>query len=131
MIKKLIENLFRKQKPDTAQSASGNSISFFIDLDKDSEPNVKIVVTDTSEEACKRFSELLFDLNSGEYYKSMLELLLTIGKQDSEIQKFTENTMLCLNYLFQIKNKGYKKSKIQLNSKPLIMPTDFNRNAKQ
>lgn len=129
MIKQIIKNIFSKKiktQNTIPQPISGNSITFFIDLEKDSEPNVKIVITDTSNEACKKFSELLFDLHSGEYHKSTLDLLLNMGKQDDEIKKFAQTTILFWSYLLKTNNiVGYDKK-----SKPLIMPTDFNKNAK-
>lgn len=133
MIKKIIDKFF-SIKTDTKESSAigGNSITFFIDLEKDSEPNVKISITDTTEQGCKKFSELLFDLNSGEYHKSILDLLINMGKQDDQIQKFVETSVLYWSYLLHAKNTEYKYNKTNFwkENKPLIMPTDFNKNAK-
>lgn len=133
MIKNLINRFFRKSETNNNQQQGGNAITFFIDLEHDSEPNVKISITDTTDEACKKFSELLFDLNSGEYHKSILDLLLNIGKQDEQIQKFVETGILYWSYLLHAKNTEYKYHKTNSSwkeYKPLIMPTDFNKNAK-
>lgn len=126
MIKNLFKFISFKNK-----TTSDNSISFIANAHKDIEPSIKISIGDTSDDACKKFTEILFNLNSGQYYKSIIDLLNDVGQKDNKIYKFVETSILYWSYLLNTKYIEYKKNNIiSKTNKPLIMPTDFNKNAK-
>lgn len=121
MIKYILDLIYRTKKNDLS-----NYISFIIDPNRINEPNVKISIIDTTNDSCKQFAEMIYSLNAGEYQQSITELLLNMGKQDAKIQKFVETTIVYWEYLM----RSRKMSSSQSINDPLIMPTDFNKNAK-
>jgi hypothetical protein len=139
-------NLFRKsdnnllQKSSVEPGAERNYILITFDKTNKYEPYIKLNITDLSQEACDAYAETLYDLHSGRYYQSFINLLLNMSKQDNKIYKFVESAIVYWGYLIKKTSVDldshpnvFSHSAVgrgeQNNNKPLVAPTDFNKHA--
>lgn len=108
-----------------------NKIVFCLNPEKNNEPFIKIIISDTSKESCYKFGEMLFAINSGLYHTSIAQLLMNMGKEDKEIKNFVETSIMhWADLIKDSEDKNIKNSKWKNKDKPLIMPMDFNKNAR-
>lgn len=116
-------------------NSEGNCIIFSLNPLSNNEPFIKIKIESTSTEDSIKFAELLRDVTDGLYNDSITNLMLKMTDQDLDIKKFVHSTIL--HWIFLLKNQSCDNTelltKIQNQSRenqPIIMPTDFNKNAK-
>lgn len=129
-LKDIISYFFKHKNNHTGnQINEGNAIVFSLNPSLNNEPHIKIKIEDTSDEASKKFAEMLFDINIGSYNESALHLLARMSEEDDEIKKFVETTIIYWGFLMKDK-KHLLNASIVWKQKPLIMPTDFNKHAK-
>lgn len=107
-----------------------NYITFLVDKET-KEPYIKINIQDLSNEDAKVYGEMLFDINSGLYQSSILDILVDFAKQDDKINKFIMDTIMSWHSLCSIKQEP-DDTNIQKPwlKKPQISPIEFNKNAK-
>lgn len=117
---------YTEQTGNDNNALIGNCIIFSLDPNNN-EPHIKIRIEDTSNEICSKFGELLYDINNGSYKESIIKLMLQMSGQDTEIKKFMESTIIYWSFLL---NKAENRNLFDFKDKPLVMPTDFNKNAK-
>ena len=77
-----------KSKTDNNEDNIAADIKFL--LDKDNNPYVKISISDTSLESADKFAALLYDINKGLYLESMVQVLIEMGGQDININKYVK-----------------------------------------
>jgi hypothetical protein len=143
MFKDLFLNWFNKKynnqnlkiKADV-RNIDNNTNYILISSDKKDnyEPYIKIHLVDLSKDGCEKFSEILFHLNRGEYHQSFIDLLLQMGDQDHEIKQFVQSLIIYWGILIKQatleNNSSQEPLDKKLNTKPLISPTDFNKNVR-
>ena len=115
---------------DTSIIQDTNYILITSNPENQYEPYIKLHVVDLSDEACEKFTEALFHLNRGEYHQSFINLMLEMSHQDKDINKFMQQSIIYWSYLFK-KGGGDIINNEQNLNKPLISPTEFNKNGKQ
>jgi len=134
-IKKLIFS-FQSQKTkqrhnDTCNMPEGNYI--LITFPKDhKEPYIRLNITDLSDEECNKYSEALFNLNSGRYHFSFLELLKEMSLQDNTINKFIQSAIMHWGYLIKANSQQIPQQEVDNNQSdsPIVSPMEFNKHAK-
>lgn len=133
MIKQFISNLLNKTRRVTRANEAlpndQNYILITLDSNEKYEPYIKLHFIDLSDNAREKFTEALYHLNNGEYHQSFINLMLEMSHQDEEIRKFVQSSIIYWGYL--IKQLGINNTTTSEINKPLISPTDFNKNAKQ
>lgn len=108
-----ILNWFKKKQPiDT-----NNKLVF--EIKKDGNLVIDVNLNDNSLEAQEYLGRVLFELNNGNYAQSMMNLLLEIGKKDTSYS-FMVNKSINVWYSHIINKED----------KPIISPSQFNRNDK-
>lgn len=137
MIKKILSKIFafqKKSKCNILNEPEGNYI--LITFPKNcKEPYIRLNVTDLSQEECTRYSQALFNLNSGRYHQSFLDLLKEMSHQDVTINKFIQALILHWSYLIKANSDissaiPESKNLIDNDYDPIISPMEFNKHAK-
>jgi hypothetical protein len=129
-ILKKIRSYFSKEKI----TDESNRIILSLDEKLENPPLIKIIITDTSDDHSKKFGEMLFNINSGFYHSSIFELLMNMSKEDKDIKHFIETSLI--HWAALIKDNTAKLLENKQNLKwqnqdiPMIMPMEFNKNAK-
>lgn len=108
--------------------AYNNYLLFYIDKNT-KEPIIKTNIYDVSDEACQKYTQMLFNLNSGLYQESIFNLLSAISKQDEDVEAFIKNVILNWMYISKDAQLSYEE-KEWANNKPIISPTNFGKYAK-
>jgi|694.fasta_scaffold114897_6 hypothetical protein len=106
-----------KSKTDNNEDNIAADIKFL--LDKDNNPYVKISISDTSLESADKFAALLYDINKGLYLESMVQVLIEMGGQDININKYVKRIF---KEWYTIEDKVKSSSS---SSEPYVKPTDF------
>lgn len=128
-IKQYFPNPLLSHATDREETKLINSVVLSSNTEIDNEPNVKIRIEDTSTDACRKFAEMLYELNTGSYHETIIRLMVQMSDQDDEIKKFMETAILYWGFLLNNKKLNMNNNEEYID-KPLIMPTDFNKNAK-
>lgn len=130
----IFSKLFRaesnKNNDSDLTAPEGNCIIFSLDPKSNDEPFIKIKIENTSNEDSIKFAQLLCDVTDGLYNESIINLMLKMTDQDLQIKKFVHSTILNWTLLVKTYNKSNKDLSSNNDNQPLIMPTDFNKNAK-
>lgn len=128
-------NVNNKTNEKDSVKAEGNCIIFSLDSSCNNDPFIKIKIENTSTEDSIKFAELLRDVTDGLYNDSITNLMLKMTDQDLQIKKFAHSTIL--HWIFLLKNQSYNDKDLLTNTEnqpienqPVVMPTDFNKNAK-
>lgn len=127
-----IKNYFinsKSSKINNQDDKPTNCIIFSINPEMNYEPYVKIRIEDTSIGACAKFVQMLNDVNSGSYSESIISLMTDMGTEDQNIKNFMKTGILYWKSLLNNNQQTADTCKIY-NDRPLIMPMDFNKNAK-
>jgi hypothetical protein len=112
-----ILNIFKHKKKDTP---SENSISFI--LDKEDNVKIKLLFELNSFLDADRMSQFLYELNSGLLSQSIIDLMLDLGKENSNYQPFIKNTiMLWLQKITENTNS----INIDNQNAPIVKPSNF------
>jgi hypothetical protein len=105
-----------------------NSITFTLEKNKEN-PTIKINLFNLSEDDCKNYAAMIFNMNFGLYENTIFNILNDISKQDEEVEAFTKNATMY--YVFKVKDLEKKILKENpLSYKPIISPTEFQKYAK-
>lgn len=123
-------NLDNKANKKNDTKSEGNCIIFSLDSLSNNDPFIKIKIENTSTEDSIKFAELLRDVTDGLYNDSITNLMLKMTDQDLHIKKFIHSTVL--HWIFLLKNQNCNDTDLlnKIQDQPMIMPTDFNKNAK-
>ena len=108
----------------------GNCIIFSLDPKSNDEPFIKIRIENTSNEDSIKFAQLLCDITDGLYSDSIVNLMLKMTDQNLEIKQFVHSTIMNWSFLIKSYNESNKDLLSKIDNQPVIMPTDFNKNAK-
>lgn len=122
-------NIYQKIKSyfyseNQSQNLPNNYIMLSLD-DHNNDPHIKVVISDLSDLSCEKYAEMIFDLNKGLYYQSIIDLLLRMSKEDKDIGKYIESLIIYLGILTQ--KHSLSTSKFDNKNSPMIMPTEFNK----
>lgn len=130
-MRKLISWLYKlinQQKHTDTLKEEDNSIIFSLPKNKDS-PLIKINLVNMSEEDCKNYAHMIFNMNFGLYENTIFDLLSKIGKEDIESEAFTKN--VAMYYVFKVKDLENKlRTEDPIKNKPVVSPTEFQKYAK-
>ena len=115
-----IKELFcaKTESSDTLAQTDNDKAQIKFILDENDNPYVKITIADTSPEVAKKIAGIIWDINSGKYAESIIQILIEMAGQDIEINKFVKR-------LFSEWSTIEYSRKSQSTSEPLIKPTDF------
>lgn len=132
-LKKIFFSFYKKPEQiedisDIDKNVHNNYVSFYIDKNT-KEPTIRTNIYDTSDEACQKYAEMLFNLNSGLYQQSIFDLLSGMSKQDEEIAAFITNVILNWMYISKDAELSYEQKQWN-NNKPIISPTNFGKHDK-
>lgn len=127
---KLFASVNNKNDQSTNVNSEGNCIIFSLDPKSNDEPFIKIKIENTSNEDSVKFAQLLCDITDGLYNESIINLMLKMTDQDLEIRKFVHSTIMNWSFIVKSYNKLDKDLSSKNDNQPVIMPTDFNKNAK-
>lgn len=130
---KKISGYFSQRESKSDGEDLNNRMVISLNPKRGGEPFIKIIVGETSDDSAKQFAEMLFNVNSGLYYGSIVDLLISMSKEDDEINRFMKSAMVYWSHLIQESNdSNYDRlDKIKWSDdKPLIKPTEFNKYAK-
>lgn len=121
MIQSIIKKLFFKQKQQTVSvPIQHNTIMFWIG--DDDLPYVKFYISDTAEESVPLLANMLYDINHGKYTSSILDLIIEMSSQDSQISNYSK---LLIQYWKKITDDNY----LDYATDPYIKPSSFNNSA--
>lgn len=115
-----IKQLFspKKESDSTLAQTDNDKAQIKFILDETNNPYVKIVIADTSPETAIKIAGIIWDINSGKYAESIIQILIEMAGQDIEINKFVKR-------LFSEWSTIEYSRKPQNVSEPFIKPTDF------
>jgi hypothetical protein len=99
-----------------------NYLLFYITPDE-TDPAIKIGLSDLSETSCKNYAEMLFNIFFGFYQNSTSELLKDMSKEDEDIDAFVKN--MKMYFAFCIQDFQEQMQKRNDSDEPLIPPTSF------
>lgn len=125
-----LKNFWIKKPTENSSDDDNNKLIISLNPDHNNEPFIKIIISDTTDSCSKKFGEMLFNINSGLYYKSIVDLLTNMSKEDAEIKKFVELSMIYWASLVKDEARISGNLKWENQDKPLIQPMDFNKNAR-
>lgn len=119
----------QQQNTNPIKEEENNSIIFSLSKNKD-DPLIKIDLVNMSEEDCKNYANMIFNINFGLYENTIFSLLKKIGKEDIDSGAFTKN--LAMYYLFKAKDleTKIKADEDPITNKPVVSPTEFQKYAK-
>lgn len=117
-------NTEKNENENDNPTSEGNCIIFSLDQKSNDEPFIKIKIQNISTNDSIKFAQLLYDITGGLYNDSIINLMLKMTEQDLHIRQFINSTILNWGLL----SKDYNRS--NTDNQPVIMPTDFNKNAK-
>lgn len=104
-----------------------NSIIFSLPKNE-SKPLIKIRLTNMSEEDCKNYASMIFNINFGLYEKTTFDLLNKTGTEDIETEAFIKN--IPMYYMFKVKEIETKLKTDDVSQlKPIVSPTEFRKYA--
>lgn len=99
-----------------------NEISFLFDENKI--PHIKIYIEKYEEADAKEFGTLLFSLNRGYLMTSILEILISLSKEDGKVNTFVQQVVSHWVGLDNIyKNRG--EDILKDDDEPSVRPTEF------
>jgi len=134
-LKKFAIGLFSKSNKrnkslstDTKSLLETNYILITFDP-KDNEPYIKLNLSDLSDHARDQYALTLFNLNTGRYHQSFLDLLLDMSHQDLTINRFIQTLIIRWSNLVKNSPQDLQTSTIDSNQ-PIVSPMDFNKHAK-
>lgn len=112
--------------------SSGNCIVFSLNPESNNDPYIKIIIDDTSVMSSVKFAELLYDIFTGMYNESTINLMMKMSNENPELKQFIHSCILNWSLLARHNdhaNKPFENKNYEENI-PVVMPTDFNKNAK-
>lgn len=130
----IFDKFFQKNNNTKTSDQSGNCIIFSLNPEMNNEPYIKIKIDDTSIGASAKFAELLYDIFTGIYNESTVNLMMKMSNEGSDIKQFMHSCIM--NWSLLAKNKDTINETNDQNKyyddddTPVITPTYFNKNAK-
>jgi len=121
MIKSLLNKWFcnRQETKKENNIPDSNSVLFWIG--EDGLPYVKVYIVDTDIESSKKFGDMLFNINTGQYMDYTLSVLVDISRRDAQINEYIRNVISYWQSLLLTTDTS-----IDPDNEPHIKPTAFN-----
>lgn len=124
MIKKILNKFISKKNTEDPLEETKNKIDntnavTFI-LDDNNEPYIHISITDLNYDKTAHFAKMLFEMNSGAYATSIIDILMELSKQDDSIRIFIAKVIAAWSLYGDLNKQGQLSE-----GEPVINPTDF------
>ena len=124
MIKKILNKFISKQNTEDSLEETKNKIDntnavTFI-LDNNNEPYIHVSITDLNYDKATHFAKMLFEMNSGAYVTSIIDILMELSKQDDSIKIFIAKVIAAWSLYGDLNKQGQLSE-----GEPVINPTDF------
>jgi hypothetical protein len=113
-----IKNIFYRfnKKKHTEKPLEDNSLTILVNS---KDPYLYMAITNIDNDQVENFAKMLYDLNSGLYTSSIMNILSQLSSKDKDIAKFV--SCVITQWLFLIESNKNK------DTKPLVKPTEFIR----
>lgn len=124
MFKKILNKLIPKKDiqnpPEETKNKTENTNAVTFILDDNNEPYIHISITDLNYDKAVHFAKMLFEMNSGLYASSIIDILMQLSKQDDSIRIFVAKIIAGWSLYGDI-----NKEPTHSENEPIIKPTDF------
>ena len=107
------------------EESTDNTICFTVD--KNNNVKINLLFADNSPAAATNMGKFLHELNSGSMSQSIIDLMIDLGKDNTNYKIFIKNSIM--SWFSQIPNTMIHQN-IQEQDKPLIKPSEFNTSFK-
>jgi len=122
-----IKNIFRsrptyvsKEQKEEKENTAENTNAFTILLGDDNEPYIHVAITDIDYDKAVFFAKMLYELNTGRYATSIINILNDLSNRDDEIKLFVHKLMISWRLYEQL-----EKEQSLICDEPLVRPSDF------
>lgn len=123
MINKILNSFLHKKKEESTsryenKTYDTNGITFI--LDENNEPYIHISVTNLDDNKAVFFARMLFEINTGIYAESILDILQKLAQQDDSIKLFVSKVVASWGLYNELQNNNTNQQ-----TEPMVKPTDF------
>jgi hypothetical protein len=118
------KNIFRSHNTSLSHEAkeqtSENTNALTILLGDDNEPYIHVAITDVDDDKAILFAKMLYELNTGKYITSIVNILNELSSRDDKIKTFVHK--LIINWRL---HEQLDKEQSVIYDEPLVRPSDF------